>query len=79
MNILIQFYQLRKLYGDWLVDKAIMWLKAMIWADENVSTEQKKSFEQLVVFDPEIKDEKDDEKEIKYLLEELQKVRTKNK
>jgi tetratricopeptide (TPR) repeat protein len=52
-----------------------MWLKAMIEEDRKDKEESKKYFEQLVTFDPEIKDIKEAEKEVHMLLEEVEDLR----
>jgi len=50
-----------------------IWLKAMITADQDLDSE--KEYARLVTFDPEIKDAKQAEKEVKLLLEELESLR----
>jgi len=52
-----------------------MWLKAMIEEDRKNKEEANKYFEQLVTFDPEIKDVKEAEKEVHMLLEEVEDLR----
>ena len=52
-----------------------IWLKAMIEEDRGNKEEAKAHFEQIVVFDPEIKDVKEAEKEVHILLKEVEELR----